>query len=244
MKEWFEEWFDTKYYHILYKNRNYEDASRLINSLEKKLQFKSSQLICDLCCGKGRHSLYLNKKGYSVIGLDLSENNILEASKHESENLRFFVHDMRDLFQKDKFDVVLNLFTSFGYFSDDEQNQLVVNAIAASMKQNASVCIDYMNSTKAVENLSLNYEKSIEGLNFKINKEIKEGFIIKNIQFEDQGKGYDYYERVKIINLEDFNTYFEKAGLKITDVYGDYDLNKYDKKTSDRLIVIAQKNNY
>ncbi len=241
MKEWFEEWFDTKYYHILYKNRNFEDASRLVDSLENKLNFNKDQLFCDLCCGKGRHSMYLNQKGYSVIGLDLSENNIKEASKNKNNRLQFFVHDMREIFETAKFDIILNLFTSFGYFSDDSQNQKAVNAISQSLKPGGLVCIDYLNIPKNESKLNQSYIESIDGIDFRIEKKSQDGFIIKNIRFEDQNQAFEFQERVKIISHENFETYFKKAGLKLEYVFGDYDLNPYEASSSDRLILIGKK---
>ena len=86
------------------------------------LQPQPEARILDIACGRGRHSIYLNKKGYDVIGIDLSESNIRHAKDFENEHLHFFVHDMRHLFYINYFDIAFNLFTSFGYFETRKEH--------------------------------------------------------------------------------------------------------------------------
>ena len=114
--QWFEEWFDTPYYHILYSNRDYREAENFLNLLTAFLKLEKKSSIIDLACGKGRHSIYLNKLGYKVLGLDLSEQSISYDKKFENESLEFRVHDMRNRIESEPVDSVFNLFTSFVYF--------------------------------------------------------------------------------------------------------------------------------
>ena len=240
-KEWFEEWFDTKFYHILYKKRDDDEARQFIDNLAKSLQFKQEQLFMDLACGKGRHSIYLNAKGFDVIGLDLSQQNISHAKQFENDKLHFFEHDMRDVFAENKFDFVLNLFTSFGYFSDESQNLLAVQAAANALKPGGKLVLDYMNSSKAIATLAPYYEKEVDGILFKISKVVEAGFILKNIDFSFENKDYHFQERVKAITLSDFKAYFAASGLELLDVFGSYQLTDFDEETSNRMIFVAQK---
>ncbi|MCZ6900895.1 MAG: methyltransferase domain-containing protein, partial [Bacteroidetes bacterium] len=98
-KEWFGEWFDSPYYHILYKHRDHEEARAFIDRLNIFFQWATSDKILDLACGKGRHSIYLNKQGLDVVGLDLSAENVKAAKTHENSRLHFYVHDMREVFR-------------------------------------------------------------------------------------------------------------------------------------------------
>ena len=84
-KNWFEIWFDSPYYHILYKERDEEEAENFLDNLINKLQLKSQQRILDVACGKGRHSVYLNKKEFDVCGYDLSEQSIRHNLELENE---------------------------------------------------------------------------------------------------------------------------------------------------------------
>ncbi|MGB1309467.1 MAG: class I SAM-dependent methyltransferase, partial [Oceanihabitans sp.] len=92
-KEWFASWFDSPFYHILYKDRDYTEAQQFMDNLTQYLNLPEKGKILDLACGKGRHSIYLNKLGYQVTGVDLSENSIAHAKQFENESLHFKVHD-------------------------------------------------------------------------------------------------------------------------------------------------------
>ena len=94
--EWFSSWFTTSYYHILYKNRNHDEAKRFLFSLTQNLKLNYSDKILDLACGKG-HSIELNSLGYNVVGADLSKNSIDFANQYSNEKLNFKVADMRAL---------------------------------------------------------------------------------------------------------------------------------------------------
>ncbi len=89
MKNWFAKWFDTKYYHILYKDRDYQEARMFIDNITSYLNLPEKAKVLDLACGKGRHSIYLNKLGFDVVGADLSENSINEAKKQRKRIFAF-----------------------------------------------------------------------------------------------------------------------------------------------------------
>ena len=91
--DWFTDWFNTSYYHTLYKNRNDDDAQLFMRNITEFLQLSKTSYIHDLPCGKGRHSIYLNSLGYHVTGSDLSENSILSAKQFENDSLHFKVKD-------------------------------------------------------------------------------------------------------------------------------------------------------
>ena len=95
--EWFDEWFDSPYYHILYKHRDYEEAKDFLDTLIRYFRIKPNHKVLDLACGKGRHSIYLNEQGFDVTGVDLSEQNITHARQFQNERLTFDIHDMREV---------------------------------------------------------------------------------------------------------------------------------------------------
>jgi 2-polyprenyl-3-methyl-5-hydroxy-6-metoxy-1,4-benzoquinol methylase len=243
MQEWFETWFDSPYYHTLYAARNAEEAAFFINNLIKKYKFSTEGKYCDLACGKGRHSAYLNAQGYDVTGLDLSPNSIKYAKASENARLKFFERDMRHTFKENYFDAVFNFFTSFGYFESNLENQKALVATAASIKPNGMLVLDYMNSRAAIETFQTSYVKTVGDIAFQIEKYIEKGYIFKTIKFNAEGRDYAYTERVKLLFLEDFQVFFEAAGLELLEVYGNYALDPYDKNTSSRLIMVCQKSN-
>ncbi|MFA5575298.1 MAG: class I SAM-dependent methyltransferase [Brumimicrobium sp.] len=240
-EEWFETWFDSPYYHILYHNRDYKEAETFISNLLNYIKVDKDSNCLDLACGKGRHSLYLNKKGLKVTGLDLSENSIQYAKSFENERLTFDVHDMREVYIESEYDIVFNLFTSFGYFEKYEDNVNVIDSIFKMLKDNGRLVLDFMNTYFVLNNLVKNETQIVQGIEFHISRKYDGQHIIKTIDFEDKGKTFHFQEKVQAIKLDDFEILLENSGFKITDTLGDSNMNPYDKRTSERLIIIAEK---
>ncbi|THF51935.1 class I SAM-dependent methyltransferase [Flavobacterium supellecticarium] len=234
---WYASWFDTPYYHILYKDRDYTEAQLFMDNLTHYLNLPDNAKILDLACGKGRHSVYLNQLGYDVTGADLSENSIKTASEHANTTLHFEVHDMRIPFDQ-KFDAIFNLFTSFGYFENDEDNLTTLNAIKESLTDYGFAVIDFMNVTHVIDNLVPEEVKSVDGIDFHIKRYVKDNHIFKEIDFDDNGEHFHFTEKVKALTLQDFETMMEEAGIFLLDVFGDYKLRKFLKNDSERLIMI------
>jgi len=237
-KDWFISWFDTSYYHILYKDRDDTDAQIFMQNITSFLKLPSKTHILDLACGKGRHSVFLNSLGYKVTGVDLSENNIDFANTLTNKKLNFEVKDMRDSFSE-KYDAIFNLFTSFGYFEDDAEDIQVLKNIKNGITKKGLAVIDFLNVATAKDNLITNEVKSVDGIDFHIHRKIENGFIIKEISFEDNGKKHSYVERVKYLDLEKFTLYLKEAGLKIDHIFGDYNLSSFNKSSSNRLIFVV-----
>ncbi len=236
-KQWYASWFDTPYYHILYKDRDYSEAQGFMDNLSNYLNIPEGGKILDLACGKGRHAVYLNTLGFNVTGVDLSEQSITHAKQFENEMLNFDVHDMSKPYP-DTFDAVFNLFTSFGYFENENCNLDTIKSIKAQLNEFGFGVIDFMNVNYILENLVEENVKTVEGIDFHQQRSIKDGYIVKDIRFEADGESYEFQERVKAFTLEDFEALFEKAGVYLLDVFGDYKLRPYHSKTSERLIMI------
>lgn len=239
--EWFATWFDSHYYHILYKDRDDTEARLFIDNISLYLNFLPNDKILDLACGKGRHSIYLNQKGLFVEGIDLSEESIQYAKQFENERLHFSQHDMREVYKPTTFDFILNLFTSFGYFQTDEENQQAITAMAKALQFEGRIVLDFFNTTKVIESLVHYEEKIIEGITFKISKSIENDFIVKDIHFEDKGKNFHFQERVRAIPTVDFLRYFRNAGLTVARIFGDYDLSEFEEEISERMIFVVEK---
>ncbi len=236
-QHWYASWFDTPFYHVLYKDRDHNEAQVFMDNLTEYLNLPEGGEILDLACGKGRHSVYLNSLGYNVTGVDLSENSIEYAKQFENDTLHFEVHDMCKPYKK-QFDAVFNLFTSFGYFENEEDNLKTIKAIKANINEFGFGVIDFMNSHYVIDNLVAENTKTVEGIDFKLNRSFKDGYIVKDIYFSTEGDDFHFQERVRAFTLEDFEDLFEKAGVYLLDVFGDYKLKKYDAKTSERLVLI------
>ncbi|PST81949.1 SAM-dependent methyltransferase [Pedobacter yulinensis] len=240
-RKWFQFWFNSPYYHILYHQRNDAEAEFLIDNLIAYLKPGHEKRILDIACGRGRHAVYLNKKGFDVTGIDLSEQNIKFARQFENRSLHFFVHDMRKLHYINYYDVALNLFTSFGYFETELQHVNALKSFKKSLRDGGTLVIDYFNTRKILSNLTHMETRTVEGIEFHIKKFVQDGKIIKHINFEHRNKTYAFEERVQAFMPDDFERMFEKSGLEVTATFGDYALSPYHETTSDRLIFICKK---
>lgn len=241
-KDWFVDWFNSPYYHTLYKDRDDLEAKKFISNLINHLNPKDNDLFLDVACGKGRHSVYIASLGYSVDGFDLSENSIDEAKQNETNNLKFYINDIRNPLKKNHYSFAFNLFTSFGYFDSYQDNQKAINAIASSLNLGGTLVLDFMNCNKVINNLTNEETKTVDNIQFNIKRSYNNGHIIKDIKFDDKDKTYHYQENVRAISLTEFKNYFNTANLNIESTFGDYSLNPFDIETSNRLIIIAKKN--
>jgi SAM-dependent methyltransferase len=238
---WFSDWFNSPYYHVLYRNRDEEEARFFIDNLAQKLQFSPAHTLLDVACGKGRHATYLNSKGLYVVGLDLSIESIGQARQGENERLHFFVHDMREVFAENSFDFVLNMFTSFGYFESETENLSAIQAMATALRKGGKLVIDFFNAYKVVQDLVPIETKQVDDLTFHIQRKVENQYIVKEIDFEHQGHSYHFEEKVKAIDLDEFSAYCQMAGLQIAQTFGNYSLEPYEEKTSERLILVCEK---
>lgn len=239
--EWFESWFDTPYYHLLYNNRDYTEAENFITKLTADLQLPPNSKIIDLACGKGRHSVFLNKLGYDVLGLDLSRQSIEFDRQFENETLSFAVHDMRNPINADPVDAVFNLFTSFGYFDVESDDKKVFSSVCNALKPGGSFVLDYLNEEFVRKNIVPESAITRGDIEFKVTKKIEGRHIIKDIRFEDKGKLYHFFEKVKLHTLDAINSYARECGFERIKIWGDYQLSAFDKENSPRCINLFKK---
>lgn len=240
-KNWFATWFDSPYYHVLYKNRDYKEAEFFITNLVNFLQPKKEDKILDLACGAGRHSIFLNGLGYQVTGVDLAANSIEEANKSKNKTLNFDVHDMREVYRENEFNFIFNLFTSFGYFESDADNIKMLQSVEKSLKPNGIFVLDFFNAKKVIANLVKTETKIVDGTTFHLKREVKNGHIIKHIDFKSDNKPYSYFEKVQAVHLEDFKRLFSNTNMEIIHTFGNFKLEKFEEEKSNRLILVVRK---
>jgi SAM-dependent methyltransferase len=239
--EWFAGWFDSPYYHLLYNHRDDAEAERFIQNICRFLELPKGARAWDVACGKGRHSVALSKRGFSVTGTDLSKNSIEEASKSANDKLEFVVHDMRKPFRENYFDAVFNLFTSIGYFEESSDNFHVFKNVSTALVPGGRFVVDFFNSGKVAPTTGIEKTEIRGDLAFRIRKEIRDKRVVKSIRFQAEGKPYEFEERVCLLEKDDFLSYAAGAHLKCVKLFGSYDLEPFDANHSDRLILVFEK---
>lgn len=238
--EWFSTWFNSPYYHMLYDNRNDQEAEAFLARLIEFLNPDKNATVLDLACGAGRHVRALAHYLENVSGCDLSTNSIQEAQKKSPAHLHFYVHDMREPLPH-RYQYIFNLFTSFGYFETTSENALVLKSISESLDDPAVLVIDFMNTEKIIKHLVPHEIIQKSGIDFQITKEVKAGRILKTIEFEAKGKKYVFQEKVQALTEAHFDTLLSNQGFEIIHKAGNYALDNFDKEESDRLILICKK---
>ena len=148
---------------------------------------------------------------------------------------------MRQIFKPNFFDIATNLFTSIGYFEITEDEQKAINAMASNLKKEGILINDFMNVKKVIEKLVSFERKKVDNITFNIRKDIINNFILKDISFSDNKKSYQFQEKVKVLTLTDFSNLITNAGLKIIDIFGNYNLEHFNALKSERLILVFQK---
>lgn len=240
-KQWFETWFDSPYYHTLYANRSAEEAEKFITAISTHLRIQPNAKVLDVACGKGRHSKTLAKMGFDVMGIDLSKNSIDDAKQYKCGNLHFDVWDMRETYRENSFDYVFNLFSSFGYFDNEEDDYVAIQAMYNNLKPGGTLVLDYINTEYAIKHMK-NREIVPRGdIHFHIQKRLEKGFIKKKIEFLVNGEDFSFEEQLKVINQFRFDEMLSTANFTLLETFGDYELNTFNAATSQRLILVARK---
>jgi SAM-dependent methyltransferase len=252
---WYKTWFSSPDYLTLYKHRDTNDAKKIISLLFKNIKLKRSSKILDLACGNGRHSIFFVKRGFNVVGIDLSKFLISEAKKKLNgayskfkNRLTFEIKDMRNIQYVNEFDLVVNIFTSFGYFSKNSDNEKVIKEVSCALKHGGYFLFDFLNS-KYIKNNLVPFDKTKFDSKVAIQiREIKKDILFKEIYIFSGRKPKHYYpgiihftERIKLYTFSDFQKIFKKYNLKVLKTFGDYKGSKFKINKSKRLVLIAKK---
>ncbi|MBK9248692.1 MAG: class I SAM-dependent methyltransferase [Ignavibacteria bacterium] len=242
-KEWFDDWFESPWYHKLYSHRTDEEASKAIDLFRSKTKLADGSRVLDLCCGTGRHAKSLAECGFDVTGIDNSHYFINKATlENTMDTLEFFHCDMRDEYPGKPYDAVVNFFTSFGYFEEDSDNLLVLQQVYNSLSPTGWFLLDYLNESKVRSQLVSKSVKNLYDAIITEERRIDGKFVIKNITIEqDNQETMHFQERVKLYDKFDFDRLFTQANLRIIDYVGSYIGEKFDIQSSSRLIIIAQR---
>lgn len=240
---WYTRWFNSPFYHKLYFERDEKEASAFIDELIRHLKPAPGSCMLDMACGKGRHSKLLAAMGFMVTGIDISPESIRFAKQYETENLEFYVHDMRLPLVANYYDYVFNFFTSFGYFKTRREHDDTIRTIAKSLKPGGIFVIDYLNTHFSEANLVYTESKQLNGTRYDIRRWDDELHFYKKITVHDESlsEPVTFTEEVAKFNLGDFTDMLSFQGLQVQEVFGDYHFGKYDTKKTPRLILVARK---
>jgi SAM-dependent methyltransferase len=238
---WYERWFGEDYLRV-YAHRDDKDARIQAELITGHFPPKEFPELLDLCCGDGRHVRIFTEKGYSVTGIDLSPLMIETARNRACGNVSLAVKDMREIEWKETFDIVVNLFTSFGYFEDEEEDLQVVRAVHASLKKGGVFWLDFMNRDFVIENLKDISHLEVEDFTVEEHRRLTgdEKRIEKDIVITKEDDSRTYNESVRLYSQEEIHSLLSRGEFEIINKFGDYNGTEFSK-TSERLIIVSRK---
>ena len=245
---WFESWFDNPHYHQLYGHRSDAEAEAFVSAMHAHWGWDQLTLL-DLACGKGRHARAAAAKGHTVVGLDLSPNSIAAARLEHADvsGLTFLEGDMRDFGLTQQFDGILNLFTSFGYFSTEEEHLAVLKAIHRHIKPGGFLVLDFLDVAFAQRHLVPSESLERSGVTYEITRNLEPGdanghpTFVKRIRHQGPNGPVEHTERVAALGNAPLSSMLERAGFQILERYGSYDLSPWEAGETPRLIIRASK---
>jgi len=255
-------WYKKAFGHIyldVYRHRDENEAGKAAAVIRRAMQPLSAERkdngieILDLCCGQGRHSLLLAGEGYDVVGLDLSEALLQVARKrwetmagaggnNSGGSLSLVRADMRRIPFVGSFDLMINMFTSFGYFERDEDNQAVLEASARALRPGGRFLIDYLNRERVLKNLVHEDDSMSNGLKVKQIRRISpDGLRVEKTVLVQGPDGEErYQESVRLFERSELERMLGRSGLQVDEALGDYDCSVFSPD-SPRLILTGSK---
>lgn len=242
--EWFKDWFSSKYYLDVYNHRNEKDANEIVNLILSQINLKENSNILDAACGIGRHAVKFAEKKLNVTAFDLSTNllNIgINCAKERNLNINFLVSDLRNFYVNNKFNLVTNLFTSFGYFETDDDNFKFVENAYNMLNSNGYYVLDFLNKEHLIKNLVPFSEKNIDGNVIYEYRKIENERVIKEIKIVNNIDEYNFSESVRIYSYGELVQNFSQIGFKVFKTFGNYLGQEFNEKESQRCIIIFQK---
>jgi len=222
---WYEEWFNDEKHELVYGHRDDEDAERLVSLILSTLDVKPGGRVLDVGCGRGRHARMFARRGYEVTGLDLAERALDAASRQAADeglDITFLHGDMRKPVAEDAFDLVVNLFTAFGYFHERAEHIRALIAMVTAVRPGGFVVQDFMNAEHVRRKFVPADEKTVDGVHILQERRVTGNRIEKTITLRQNGDRHVVTESVELLNREDFESFYREVGLHCEHMFGDY----------------------
>ncbi len=258
---WYERWFADELYSELYAHRNIEEARQALDlfasvtgiapapvriaavtGVAAVVDVAPAPRVLDLACGSGRHAAELARRGYRVAAADLSATLLALARReirHCEQPPSLIRADMRRLPFRGCFDAVLQLFTAFGYFAADAENEQVLHDVASLLLPGSWYMLDFLNAEEVQRNLVPRSEQKFSQGKVLLKRRISGDRVEKSITVIRGSETRHFNESVRLYTLDDFQRMFAQTDLTLQAVFGSYDGRPYGPD-SGRCIMFAR----
>ncbi|MFN3387186.1 MAG: class I SAM-dependent methyltransferase [Candidatus Thermochlorobacter sp.] len=245
--EWFALWFNSPIYLKLYEHRNFKEAEKTVETILRYLAIQArwvSPKVLDIACGAGRHAVAFAKKGFSVTANDLSPMLLQEArrlAEQHQVNLTFSQKDMREIDFKQEYDLVVQLFTSFGYFEEPDEDKRVLENVYRALKGGGIYVLDFFNANDVRKNYKPLTKRVVDGIYISEERKIVGDSIKKIVTLSENGMLKRFMESVRLYSHTELAALVSQVGFRIVGILGDYDGAPFDPEVSPRVIIFAEK---
>jgi SAM-dependent methyltransferase len=242
---WWDRYFNELYLRMFETTLSPDRTAREVAGVMTMLRLRPDARILDLCCGQGRHAVPLARAGHRVIGLDRSTyllGQARQAAETTGVEIQLVRGDMRRLPWREQFDACVNLFTAFGYFEDEEENQRVLHEVYKALKPGGQFLLD-----------TSNRDYYLLRLWPRAWRRQGEAIVLEETDFDpltcrftmtftwmDGGKSESLTHSVRHYTAPELTAMLRAAGFRPKAIYGDFDGSEFDIY-SKRLIVVAKK---
>lgn len=236
VSSWFHESFSILY-PLVYAHRSAYAAEEELHALSHWLSLKSGDYVLDACCGNGRHMRALLKLGCNAFGFDLSPALVAECASDPLVSGKICRGDIRHIPFDGCFDCVLNLFTSFGYFTEDSENHSALTELCRSLKPGGILVMDHINAARTRRTLVPVTESVTGGYRIVQHRRLLGNRVQKRIEMTSMDREqHVFYEDVRLYEPDELIDLGQKAGLADISLHGDFSGSRYHDD-SDRMIL-------
>ena len=230
---------------VLFPPERIEGTPAEIDKIIDLLGLKPEQHILDLCCGVGRHSLELARRGYKVTGVDRTKlylNKAMKQAKAEKLDIEYIDEDMRRFARKESFDIVLNLFTSFSYFEDPNEDFQVLKNIYKSLKKGGLLLLELMGKEILARIFSERDWRRVGDMILLEERKVTRNWtwMVNRWTLLKENKRIELDFSHRTYSAAELDALLKKAGFVHTVIYGDMEGSDYDQHAK-RLVVVARK---
>jgi SAM-dependent methyltransferase len=227
--------FDRPTFLQLYEQADLARARTQVDQIVTLLDLHPPARILDVCCGYGRHSLELARRGFAVTGVDISERQIGQALRHAASTGtpgRFVVGDVRALPLRGPFDAAINMFLSFGYFATDAESQAMLDQIGRVLRRGGRLLIDFWNREHEIRAfqptvLDRRDDDILEIEDWTFDPLAGRLSWVNTVIFPD-GRREAWTQSIRAFTAAEVNTMLSAAGFTLIGLYGNLDGGPFD----------------
>ena len=245
MSEWWRDFFDRDYVDI-YGPVDAKKTAVEIEGIIKILKLRKGSRVLDLCCGYGRHSVGLARKGFNVTGFDFSAVLLRRAKtdcKRKKMKLNLVRGDMREIPFECQFDAVINMFTAFGYFENESEDQKVLDGICAALKPGGKFLLDTINREWVIASFREKGWEKVGSHQFALDLRsfdpLTSRISVKTVILGGKQR-IERSHSMRFYTLTELGKMIEKSGMRVKSIYGHMDGRDYWIDTP-RMVILAKK---